>query len=388
MTHLENPIWGDDWQTVRDEFVIEPGTAYLNHGSFGNAPLPVRRVQDEWRRRMDVDATRFFRRELSPALEEARLAVAGFLGAAGDPAGLTLVPNVTTATSAVLAAFPLAAGDEVLVTDHGYGATLWAVERFCRDAGATMVTVPLALDADAPAIQEAVVSAATSRTRLAVLDHVTSATARRFPVETLVPALQERGVAVFVDAAHVPGMLPVDLPTLGADFWTGNMHKWAFAPRSCAGLWVAEKWRAGMRPLVVSWQENEGYPHNFLRYGTSDLSAYLAAPAGIDYLDRLGADRFRQHNEKLADHGQAVLARALGLDPATLYADAGVPMRIVPIPVDLSGGHDFQAVIADRLGIEVAVVGWNDHALLRLCANVYNAPGEYERLADGLPGLF
>jgi isopenicillin-N epimerase len=387
MTHLENPIWGDDWHRIREQFVIEPGSAYLNHGSFGNAPQPVRDVQAEWRHRMDVNATRFFRRELQPALTAARLAVAEFLGAS-EPEGLALVPNVTSAIAAVLANFPLAAGDEVLVTDHGYGATQWAVERACRDAGATMVTVPLALDADAATIVEAVVAGATGRTRLAVLDHVTSATARRLPVEELVPALQERGVTVFIDAAHVPGMLPVDLTALGADFWTGNMHKWAFAPRGAAALYVGEKWRAGMRAPVVSWYEPEGFPNSFMRFGTADLTAYLSAPAGIAFLDELGIERFREHNEKLADYGQSVLAQALEIDPAGLYADPGVPMRTVPIPVDLSGGYDFQAVVSDELGIEVAVVGWNDRALLRVSANVYNAPAEYERLAAGLPGLF
>jgi len=151
---------------------------------------------------------------------------------------------------------------------------------------------------------------------------------------------------------------------------------------------VAEEWRAAMRPLVVSWQEHEGYPHSFLRYGTSDLTAYLAAPAGLDYLAGLGVERFREHNEKLADYGQSVLADALGLGAADLYADAGVSMRTVPIPVDLSGGLDFQAVVSDRLGIETAVVEWNGKAMLRVSANVYNAPGEYERLAEGLPTLF
>lgn len=386
MSDLRNALWGEGWQALRDQFVIEPGTAYVNHGSFGNAPRAVTEVQNEWRARMDVNATRFFRRELGPALEQARLAVADFLGAS-DPEGLTLLTNATSGCSAVLSAFPFEAGDEILVTDHGYGATLMAARRRAADTGAEITTVAVPLAASADEIRDLVLAAVTPRTRLAMLDHVTSPTARRFPIEEMVPALQERGVAVLIDAAHTPGMLPVDLAALGADFWTGNMHKWAMAPRAVAALNVAPKWRSLVRPFVVSWREDEGYPNNMLQYGTADLTAYLVAPDGVRFLSELGFDRVRAHNEELAVYGQAVLAQALGVDPTTLPGDPGVSMRLVPLPLDISDGFDFQAVVSDRLGVETAVVPWNGHTLMRVSANVYNAPAEYDRLAEGLPGL-
>lgn len=386
MSELSNALWGEGWQTVREQFVIEPGSAYLNHGSFGNAPRPVTEAQNAWRARMDVNATRFFRREIGPALETARLAVAEYLGAT-DAEGMTLVTNATSGCSAVLSAVPFQAGDEILVTDHGYGATIMAADRRAADTGARVVVVPVPLAAPAAEIRDRVLAAVTPRTRLAMLDHITSPTARLFPIEELTPALQERGVAVLIDAAHSPGMVPIDLAALGADFWTGNLHKWAMAPRAVAGLYVAPKWRSLVRPFVVSWREGEGYPRHMLQFGTADLTAYLVAPDGIGYLAELGPERVREHNVALAEYGQAAVARALGVDPSGLPGDPGVSMRLVPLPLDLDDGFDFQAVVSDRLGIETAVVPWNGHTLMRVSANVYNAPAEYDRLAAGLPGL-
>lgn len=385
MSDLSNARWGEDWPALRGQFTIEPGSAYLNHGSFGNAPHAVTEAQNEWRARMDVNSTRFFRREAGPALELARLAVAEFLGA--DAGGLTLVANATTGASAVLAAFPLEPGDEILVTDHGYGATLMAADRRAADTGARVVTAAVPLAASAAEIRDLVLAAVTPRTRLAMLDHIASPTARLFPIGELTPALQDLGVAVFVDAAHSPGMVPVDLAALDADFWTGNLHKWAMAARAVAGLYVTPRWRSLMRPFVVSWREAEGYPYNMLQYGTADLSAYLAAPDAIKFLTGLGTERVWTHNVALAEYGQEVVARALGVDPATLPGDPGVSMRLVPLPMDISDGFDFQAVVSDRLRIETAVVPWNGSTLMRLSANVYNAPAEYDRLAAGLPDL-
>ena len=267
---LQNPLWGDGWRDIRALFPMEPGYAHLNNGSFGAAPVPVLEAQAEWRSRADANTTRFYRREIQPALEEARLATSEFLGAGS--AGLTLVANVTTGIAAVLGTVPLEPGDEILATDHNYLATLMAVARTCEETGARLVTVAIPLTASEDEITEAILSGVTDRTRLAVIDHITSATARRFPVERIVPALQERGVAVCVDAAHTPGMLPVDLESLAPDFWTGNLHKWAYAPRAAAPLYASAKWRETMRPLIVS-----GGPRRASRTPSSSTARRISA---------------------------------------------------------------------------------------------------------------
>ena len=384
MDSLENPFWGDDWSDVRDLFdSLEPGHAYLNHGSFGNAPRTVLLNQAQWRARMDANPTRFFRRELQPGLRTASAAASEFLGApAGDP--VALVANATAAMSIALGSVPLAAGDEVLVTDHAYETSMFAARRRARDVGAKVVTAMVPFDADAAGITAAVLAAVTPRTKVALIDHVTSMTARRFPVEELVPALRERGVVVVVDAAHAPGMLPIDLAALNPDFWGGNLHKWGYAPRAVAAFWAAPRWRAALRNPIVSWGEDLEYPYRLEEVGTTDRTPHLASPNGIAFLRALGPQRVREHNVKLAEYGQAALAAALDVDPATLPGDPGVPMRVVPLPVPFDDPRDLQAEISDRLGVEVSVPKWNGRTLLRVSANVYNAPAEYDRLAAGI----
>ena len=384
METLENPLWGDDWPEIHALFdTLQPGHSYLNHGGFGNAPRTVLLNQQQWQARMNANATRFFRRELAPGMATAGRAVAEFLGApAGDQ--VALVTNVTTAMSLAVASVPLAAGEEFLVTDHGYATSTWAAERRAREVGASVVTARIPLTADAAEIAEAVLSAVTPRTQVALIDHITSSPARRFPVAELVPALQERGVIVIVDAAHAPGMVPIDLASLNPDYWGANLHKWGYAPRSAGAFWAAPKWRSTLRNPIVSWGEGEQFPVNLQEIGTHDPTARLAAPNGIAFLRALGPDRVREHNVKLVEYGQAALASALDIDPATLPGDAGVSMRLVPLPVPGDDPRDLQAEISDRLGVEVAVPKWNGRQLLRISANLYNAPADYDRLAAGI----
>ena len=384
---FENPLWGDDWTEIRALFdTLQPGHAYLNHGGFGNPPRTVVAGQQQWRARVDANATRFFRRELAPGLATASRAVAEFLGA---PAGdlVALVTNVTAATTIAVDSVPLAAGEEFLVTDHGYLTATWAAERRAREVGASVVTARIPLEADAAGITEAVLAAVTPRTKVALIDHVTSSTARLFPIEELVPALQERGVIVIVDAAHAPGMLPIDLAALSPDYWGGNLHKWGYAPRSAAAFWAAPKWRSTLRNPIVSWGQDDGFPLRLQEIGTSDPTPRLTTPNGIAFLRALGPQRVREHNVKLAEYGQAALASALDVDPARLPGDPGVPMRVVPLPVAFDDPRDLQAEISDRLGVEVAVPKWNGRTLLRVSANIYNAPAEYDRLAAGIKSL-
>lgn len=384
MDTLDNPLWGDDWTEVRALFdTLQVGHAYLNHGGFGNSPRTVMLAQRQWRARMNANATRFFRREVAPGMATASRAVAEFLGApAGD--SVALVTNVTAATTIAVDSVPLAAGDEFLVTDHGYLTATWAAQRRAREVGASVVTARIPLTADAAEIARIVLAAVTPRTKVALIDHITSSTARRFPIEELVPALQERGVIVIVDAAHAPGMVPIDLAALNPDFWGGNLHKWGYAPRSAGAFWAAPKWRPALRNPIVSWGHDEEFPLNLQEIGTHDPTSRLCAPNGIAFLRALGPQRVREHNVKLAEYGQAALASALDVDPATLPGDAGVSMRLVPLPVPYDDPRDLQAEISDRLGVEVSVPKWNGMTLLRVSANVYNAPSEYDRLAAGI----
>ena len=230
------------------------------------------------------------------------------------------------------------------------------------------------------------------KTKLVIVDQLASATAQVLPVQAIAAAAREQEIPVLVDAAHVPGMLPVEVDAIGADFWVGNLHKWAFAPRGTALLAVAPGWRRRIDPLAVSWEQDAGFPVSVEFQGTIDYTPWLAAPAGLFTLRTLGVGVVQAHNVALAAYGQRVVGAALGLAPADL-PDPGGPgaMRIVPLPAGLATTQaEAQALrqhIADKLATETAVNAWGGRGWLRLSAQVYNRPEEYERLADRLPPL-
>jgi isopenicillin-N epimerase len=373
-------------------FSLDPAVSYLNHGSFGAVPISVQRTQQRLRDETEANPLKFFVQGLHDRIQHTRRHLAAFLGA--DPDGSALVPNTTTGVSLILQSVALGPGDEVLLTDHAYGAVALAARRQCRRAGATARTVALPLGAlDAEVVSRVRNALRPGRTRLLIVDQLTSPTAKAFPVAAIAASAREHDIPVLVDAAHAPGMLPVDVAAIGADFWVGNLHKWAFAPRGTALLAVAPAWRRRIDPLVVSWQQDEGFPSAVEFQGTVDYTAWLSAPAGLFVLRTLGADTVREHNAALAAYGQRVVGAALGLEPADL-PDPGAPaasMRVVPLPAGLATtvpeAHALRQHIADKLGVETAINAWGGRGWLRLSAQVYNRPAEYEHLAERLPQL-
>ncbi|MEV0431052.1 aminotransferase class V-fold PLP-dependent enzyme [Micromonospora sp. NPDC050495] len=373
-------------------FSLDPSVSYLNHGAFGAVPIGVQRAQQRLRDEMEANPLRFFTQGLVERIAHTRRHLATFLGA--DPDGTALVGNATTGAAVVLQSLGLRADDEVLTTDHGYGAVAFAVERECARTGATHRCLPVPLDAGDEEIVEIVrAGLRPGRTRLLIVDQLTSPTAKLFPTAAIAGVARERGVPVLVDAAHAPGMLPISVASIGADFWVGNLHKWAYAPRGTAALVVSEPWRERIQPLVVSWEQHGGYPARVEWQATLDYTGWLAAPAGLFTLRSLGVDRVRAHNAALAAYGQRVVGDALGVAPADLPDPGGptVAMRLVPLPpgvaTTVDAAHELRARIAERLDAEVSVAGWNGRGWLRLCGQVYNTPEEYDRLAIRLPTL-
>ncbi len=228
-------------------WTIDPGVAFLNHGSFGATPRPVLEAQSRLRAEIEAEPVLFLDRSYADRVAAARAPVAAFLGA--DPAGLAFVPNATTGVATAVAAFPVAPGTEIVTTDHVYGGVRVVLRNAAERHGATLVEVPVGLAADGAA---AVLDAVSERTAIVVVDAVTSPTALRFPVAEVVAGCRARGVPCVVDAAHAPGLVPVDLAALDADCWTGNLHKWCCAPKGAAVLVVREELRDRVRPLVRS----------------------------------------------------------------------------------------------------------------------------------------
>ncbi|GAB7043303.1 MULTISPECIES: aminotransferase class V-fold PLP-dependent enzyme [Catenuloplanes] len=372
-------------------FSLDPAVSYLNHGTVGVTPIAVQRAQQRLRDEVELDPMRFYTRGLRDRVGHTRRHLATQFGA--DPDGTALIPNTTAGVAIVLQSMGLRAGDEILLTDHGYGSVAIAVARECRRTGAVARTVAVPLTAGDGEVVSLLRAAFTDRTRLLIVDQVASSTVKLFPLVPIVEAAHRANVAVLVDGAHAPGMLPLAVDGIGADFWVGNLHKWAFAPRSVAMLTVAPRWRDRIEPLAVSWDHDDGFPANVESQGTLDYSPWLSAPTGLFVLRTLGHDRVRAHNAALAAYGQRVIGAALGLRPADLPdpGGAGIAMRVVPLPSGVAT-TDADAValrhrIADKLGAAVGINAWNSRGWLRISAQVYNQPDEYDRLAARLPAL-
>ncbi len=366
---------------ARALFTLDPAVDHLNHGSFGSPPLVVQQAQRALREEMEADPVRFMTRGLHERVAGARTELAGFVGA--DPDTTALVGNTTAGVSVVLHTLGLRPGDEVLTTDHGYG----AVDLAIAGHGGRVAKVPVDLDAGDDDVVTALLAALTPATRLVVLDLITSPTARLFPVAKAAVALRDAGVPLLVDGAHGPGAVELDVAGIGADFFVGNVHKWAYAPRGTALLSVASSWVPRIRALLVSWAQPQGFPLAVEFVGTADYTGWLAAPTGPRFLTDLGADRVRTHNDQLAAYGQGAIADALGVAEPPQPGGA-LPMRILPLPAGLPiGGYQLRDLIADRLGTVVAVNPWRDRLWLRVCAQVYNSADQYDRLAAALPAL-
>jgi isopenicillin-N epimerase len=383
-----NPIWGDDWEDVRRLWLLDPDVAHCNHGSFGALPGQVLATQNEFRSRIAVNPMRWFGREMPDLLREAHADAARFIGA--SPEEIAFVNNVSAGVSAVVQSLPLKAGDEILSTDHAYGAVSSALDRLRARTGASRVVANIPFDSTDEEVVAIVREHCSERTALVVLDQVTSPTARRFPIERVACIAHHFNAALLVDGAHVPGMLPLDVPELGADFWVGNLHKWACAPPGTGVLWVAPQWREQMLSLVVSWGETEGFPTSFERVGTDDLTAWVAAPFSLRLLESLGWDRVRAHNEALVVWAQATVAEILGQPASELRHDAGLAMAVVWLPAGFCETREQAHSVHDHMvnrGVELSIGSWGGRGRIRLSAYVYNQPSDYERLALGIRDL-
>ena len=368
------------------EWPLEPGLCYLNHGAYGVAPKAVLAAQDALRLRIEGQPARFLLRELRPALRHAADEIGSFLGASGDD--LVFVENATTGINAVLQSFPLEAADEMLISDQPYGAIQNAAAFACRRAGALLrhVRIPFPLSG-AEQVVEALSRAIGPKTRLAILDHVTSGTGLVLPVAELAALCRERGVRVLVDGAHAPGMLDLDIPSIGADWYVGNLHKWLFVPRSAAVLWAGKGARRGLHPAVVSWGFAKGYHEDFAWTGTRDPTACLAAPAGIAFMRRLGPERVRRYNRDLAWRGAERLAALANSRPGAPHEMAGA-MVLAPLSQRFGTGRRAGEALRHRLllqhQIEIPVVPRGRRLWLRLATQVYNETADIERLIRAL----
>ena len=361
---------------------LDPAAHIVNHGSYGATPRSVMAAQDAWRQRMEAAPTRFMMRDVPPATRAAAARLAGFLGA--RPQDTVFVENATVGCNAVLGSFPLAAGDEVLVLSHGYGAVIKAARHVCARAGArvTEAVVPFPRP-DPDAVVAGITAAITSRTRLAVLDHITSASGLELPVAAMVAACRAHGVPVLVDGAHAPGQVPLDVPSIGADWYVGNCHKWLFAPKGAGFLWAAPHRQDGLHPVTISHGYGDGFLAEFDWTGTRDPSAWLCVPDGIAVHASLGGPALMARNAALAAEAAAMLAGRFGTETGTGNAPT-CAMAIVRLPLYGLVDGERAAAVREALidgGSDAPVNAIEGAAWLRVSAQAYNDLADYEALA-------
>jgi len=383
---------------------LDPQVTFLNHGSFGSCPRAVLEFQQQIRQRLERQPVKFFVREFEGVLDEARAVLANFLGA--DSQDLVFVANATTGVNAVLRSLQLQAGDELLVTDHEYNACRNALNFVAERSGANVAIaqIPFPLRR-VEEIQSAILGRVTPRTRLALLDHVTSQTGLVLPIESLVRELAARGVDTLVDGAHAAGMLPLNLNALGAGYYAGNCHKWICAPKGAGFLHVRRDRQSQIRPLVISHGANSprtdrsGFLVEFGWMGTSDPSAWLSVPEALRYVGSLlpgGWPEVMQRNRALALAARRIICTALQTDlpcPDEFIGSlASVPIRDAadespcksPLYLD-----PLQDRLLDEFGIEVPIIPWPapPRRVLRISAQLYNSLSQYEQLAEALMKL-
>jgi isopenicillin-N epimerase len=367
----EPPVWPGDHDAVRALWTLDPEAAFLNHGSFGATPRPVLEEQARWRALLERQPVDFLARRYWSHVASARDVVASFLGA--DAGGLAFVPNATTGVATVLNALGIGPGDRVVVTDHVYPAVAIALAA----RGADVITVPVEPDARNVALGSPLDGA-----RLAIVDAIASGTAMVMPVAEVVAACRDAGVPCLVDAAHAPGMLPVDLRALDPDYWTGNLHKWCCAPKGAAVLYVRDALRDGVHPLVPSHGWGMGFHAEFDWAGTFDPSAWLSVPAALSLMGELGWDTVRAYCAALASW----CADLAGL-PRPVPAERQAAMVLLDAALP---SYEAALALRDALWesdrVEIGATAWRGRGYLRLSTAAYNRPQNGERLAAALAG--
>lgn len=369
-------------------WLLDPEIVFLNHGSFGARTRAVLERQRVWRDRVEARPIEMLGRRVRELLAPSKEAVASFVGA--DPEGLGFVTNATEAVNAALRSVPWKPGDRIVTTDHVYHAVRQTLRRLAREEDLEFVEIPVPLPLhDATQIVEAIEPWLAPPTRLLLVDHITSATAIRFPVERLVPICRERSIEVLVDGAHAPGMIDLDLSALDADHYAANLHKWIGAPLGTAFLWSSPRVRARVHPNITSHFHREGFGAEFDWQGTRDVSGWIVAKDAIEDLAPVGWRRIREHNHALATWAHAMLVERLGAEPMSpLDGSLLGSMAVVEVPKRLAERftrpEDLQKAIFDQHAIELPVIDWGGRRFVRVSAMVHNRPPQYDRLAEAI----
>jgi isopenicillin-N epimerase len=373
---------------LREHFLLQPNVFYLNHGSFGACPRDVFEAYQKWQLDLERQPTEFLGRRFTELMREARTVLADYVGAHSDD--LVYITNVTVGLNTVARSLRLAPDDEVLSTDHEYGALDRTWRFICQKRGTRYVRQPVDLPVtDAEQIVEAIWAGVNSRTRVLFLSHITSPTAIIFPVAELIRRAREMGILTIVDGAHAPGQIPLDLDSLGADVYLANAHKWMLSPKGAAFIHARREVQELLEPLVVSWgweAESPG-PSRFVDHhewqGTRDIAPFLAVPAAIRFMAQHDWPQVQRRCHELVRSARQAVAELTGLEPITPDGPEWFA-QMASLPLPRCDPRLLQQELLDRYGVEIPIITWNERQFARISVQGYNTRADVDALVAAL----
>lgn len=376
---------------LKSEFLLDPEVVFLNHGSFGATPKRVFSTYQEWQRTLEKQPVQFMINALSGHLADARQSLGSYINSEADD--IVYIPNATFGLNVVARSLKLGPNDEVLTTDHEYGAcdNVWRFLSQKRGYKYVRQPIPIPLESSEAVAQE-LWQAVTPRTKVIYLSHITSPTATRFPIEMICARAREAGIMTIIDGAHAPGQIPVDMERIGADFYFGNAHKWMCAPKGAAFLYAKTERQALIEPLVVSWgwgsdstfSSGSTYIDYLQWQGTNDPAAYLSVPAAIQFQADHDWPAVRRRCQKLARQAMDRICELTGLNP--IYPEDWAQchqMVTVPLP-PIEDLPALKTAIYEAHKVEVPLVQWNDRSFIRVSVQGYNDQGDIDALLAAL----
>ena len=378
--------------SLKKQFLLDPKVIFLNHGSFGATPQPVFLEYQRWQRELEKQPVEFLGRRFAQLMADSRAALGNYLGTAAE--NLVYTQNVTISLNIVARSLELGPGDEVLSTDHEYGAIDRTWRFLSKERGFRYINQQIStpIKSEESLIEE-FWQGVTSHTRVVTISHITSSTAIIFPLKGIIQRAREAGIFTIIDGAHVPGQIPLHLDSLGADFYGGNLHKWLCAPKGAGFLHARREVQHLLKPLVVSWGYESETPSGstFVDeqewWGTRDIAAFLSVPTAIEFLEKHNWNKVREECHELAREAQEKICKISGLAPLHPSADRWFGQMIaVPLPHET----DIEALktrLYDEYCIEVPLIEWNGNKLIRISVQGYNTRQEIDKLCDALSVL-
>jgi isopenicillin-N epimerase len=372
---------------VREQFLINPEVVFLNHGSFGACPKPVFETYQRWQLELERQPVEFLARRHDTLMGEARTKLAAYLNA--DPANLIYVVNATTGVNLVARSLKLKEGDEILGTDHEYGACELTWDFVCERTGAKYIhhAIPIPVTS-AEELVESFWAQVTPRTKMIYLSHITSPTALIFPIAEICRRAREAGILTLIDGAHAPGQISLDLTALDADFYTGNCHKWLCAPKGSGFLYAQPQHHAWLEPTIISWgwQEDGTFASRHQMQATRDIAAFLSVPAAIEFQQAHDWDSVWARCHELVRYARQRITDLTGLTSISPDStDWFVQMATFPLPD--CNPEDLKRRLYDEFRVEIPIVTWNNRYFVRVSIQAYNTQDDVDYLVEALRQL-